>query len=90
MAPFLDVNVQDSRLRHRRRVVFAARDVLLLTVELCKVELCPMLVPFVGRRLFFYRVAILHCPFFSGGVLGVWSSLQIVGGEGCVAVLSWK
>ena len=68
MAPFLDVNVQDSRLRHRKRVVFAARDVLLLTVELCKVELCPMLVPFVGRRLFFYRVAILHCPFFSGGV----------------------
>ena len=68
MAPFLDVNVQDSRLRHRRRAVFAARDVLLLTVELCKVELCPMLVPFVGRRLFFYRVAILHCPFFSGGV----------------------
>ena len=47
MAPFLDVNVQDSRLRHRRRVVFVARDVLLLTVELCKVELCPMLVPFV-------------------------------------------
>ena len=58
MAPFLDVNVQDSRLRHRRRAVFAARDVLLLTVELCKVELCPMLVPFVGRRLFFYRCRV--------------------------------
>ena len=68
MAPFLDVNVQDSRLRHRRRAVFAARDVLLLTVALCKVELFPMLLPVVGRRLFFYRVAILHCPFFSGGV----------------------
>ena len=68
MAPFLDVNVQDSRLRHRRRAVFAARDVLLLTVALCKVELFPMLLPVVGRRLFFYRVANLHCPFFSGGV----------------------
>lgn len=61
------MNVQDSKLRHRKRVVFAARDVLLLTVELCKVELCPMLVPFVGRRLFFYRVAIFTLSIFQRG-----------------------